>query len=69
MNKARAFFFVCAGILCLALAYYLGASSTERRGPVQVEIVKVSPFAITALTTPIPVEVAREPVWVSMKAR
>ena len=27
MHKARAFFFVCAGILCLALAYHFGARS------------------------------------------
>jgi hypothetical protein len=27
MPKARAFFFVCAGILCLVLAYHLGAQS------------------------------------------
>jgi hypothetical protein len=27
MHKARAFFFVCAGLLCLALAYHLGARS------------------------------------------
>ena len=27
MHKARAFFFVCAGILCLVLAYHLGARS------------------------------------------
>jgi len=27
MHKARAFFFVCAGLLCLATAYHLGARS------------------------------------------
>jgi len=27
MHKARAFFYVCAGLLCLALAYHLGARS------------------------------------------
>jgi hypothetical protein len=27
MHKARAFFFVCAGILCLMVAYHLGARS------------------------------------------
>ena len=27
MHKARAFFFVCTGLLCLALAYHLGARS------------------------------------------
>jgi tRNA 2-thiouridine synthesizing protein D len=27
MHKARTFFFVCAGLLCLALAYHLGARS------------------------------------------
>jgi hypothetical protein len=29
MHKARAFFFVCAGLLCLALAYHLGATSAK----------------------------------------
>ena len=33
MHKARSFFFVCAGILCLALAYHLGArSATAQAG-------------------------------------
>ena len=27
MHKARTFFFVCAGLLCLAIAYHLGARS------------------------------------------
>jgi hypothetical protein len=27
MHKARAFFFVCAGLLCLALVYHLGAQN------------------------------------------
>ena len=27
MHKARSFFYVCAGLLCLALAYHLGARS------------------------------------------
>ena len=33
MHKARAFFFVCAGILCLALAYHLGARSATAQAP------------------------------------
>jgi len=32
MHKARAFFFVCAGLLCLALAYHLGARSAGAQG-------------------------------------
>ena len=27
MHKARAFFFVCAGLLCLGVAYHVGARS------------------------------------------
>ena len=29
MHKARAFFFVCAGLLCLAVAYQAGARRAE----------------------------------------
>ncbi len=29
MHKARAFFFVCAGVFLLALAYHLGATSAQ----------------------------------------
>ena len=33
MHKARAFFFVCAGLLCLAVAYHLGANSARAQAP------------------------------------
>jgi hypothetical protein len=33
MHKARAFFFVCAGIFLLALAYHLGARSAGAQAP------------------------------------
>jgi len=33
MHKARAFFFVCAGLLCLALAYHFGARSATAQAP------------------------------------
>lgn len=33
MVKARAFFFVSAGLLCLALAYHLGATSATAQAP------------------------------------
>ena len=33
MQKARAFFFVCAGIFLLALAYHLGARSATAQAP------------------------------------
>jgi hypothetical protein len=36
MHKARAFFFVCAGIFLLALAYHLGARSAGAQAPTQV---------------------------------
>jgi len=32
MHKARAFFYVSAGLLCLALAYHLGATSAGAQG-------------------------------------
>ncbi len=33
MHRARAFFFVCAGLLCLAVAYHLGATSAGAQAP------------------------------------
>ena len=33
MHKARAFFFVCAGLFLLALAYHLGARSAGAQAP------------------------------------
>jgi hypothetical protein len=33
---AKRFFYVCAGILCLALAYHLGARRAGAQGPVSV---------------------------------
>jgi hypothetical protein len=33
MHKARAFFFICAGLLCLAIAYHLGATSVQAQEP------------------------------------
>jgi len=33
MGKARAFFFVCAGLLFLALAYHLGARNATAQAP------------------------------------
>jgi len=33
MHKARAFLLVCAGLLCLALAYHLGAQSARAQAP------------------------------------
>jgi hypothetical protein len=35
MHKARAFFFVCAGIFLLALAYHLGAQSATAQSQSQ----------------------------------
>jgi hypothetical protein len=33
MHKARAFFFVCLGILALVLAYHFGASTATAQAP------------------------------------
>ena len=33
MHKARAFFFVCAGIFLLALAYHFGATTATAQAP------------------------------------
>jgi hypothetical protein len=41
MYKARAFFFVCAGIFLLALAYHLGARSAGAQAPGGVECIEV----------------------------
>jgi len=41
MHKARAFFFVCAGLLCLALAYHLGAKSATADVGSSVECIAV----------------------------
>jgi len=41
MHKARAFFFVCAGIFLLALSYHLGARSAGAQAPGGVECVNV----------------------------
>lgn len=35
--RARAFFYVCAGILCLALAYHLGAKSAKAQSGITIE--------------------------------
>jgi hypothetical protein len=36
MHKARSFFFVCAGIFLLALAYHFGARSAHGQGGPQL---------------------------------
>ena len=33
MHKTRAFFFVCAGLLCLALSFHFGATSVTAQAP------------------------------------
>lgn len=35
---AKRFFFICAGILCLALAYHLGASNATAQGGAKGQI-------------------------------
>ena len=35
---AKRFFYVCAGLLCLALAYHLGARTASARSPVSVRV-------------------------------
>lgn len=63
---AKRFAYVCAGILCLALAYHLGASTAaaQRSGPVDVRIVGIDPLAYT-LVEPLSVTVSNEPILVS----
>ena len=43
MHKARAFFFVCAGIFLLALAYHLGARSAGAQSAGTVEGADITP--------------------------
>ena len=45
MRKARAFFFVCAGLLCLALAYHLGARSAGAQAGGGIECATVESVA------------------------
>jgi len=40
MHKARAFFFVCAGIFLLAVAYHLGARSAVAQVGSQVVVAR-----------------------------
>jgi hypothetical protein len=49
MHKARAFFFVCAGLLCLALAYHLGARSAGAQSGGGVECAAVDGSALYAV--------------------
>jgi hypothetical protein len=67
---AKRFFYICAGILCLALAYHFGAMNAQAQasGPVQVEIVNVRPSVWDGLSTlglPIGVRVVNEPLPVT----
>jgi hypothetical protein len=39
MRQAKAFFFVCLGILCIVVAYHLGAQSAGAQGAGTVECV------------------------------
>jgi hypothetical protein len=41
MNRARSFFFVCLGILCIVASYHLGARSAGAQAPSGVECVNV----------------------------
>ncbi len=41
MYRAKTFLFVCAGLLCLAIAYHLGARSAGAQAPSGVECVNV----------------------------
>jgi hypothetical protein len=47
MHKARAFF-VCAGLLCLALAYHLGARSAGAQAPGNPVAAAAGGFIVTA---------------------
>jgi hypothetical protein len=48
MHKARAFFFVCAGLLCLALAYHLGATNVRAQAPGNPVVAAFNAGVVTA---------------------
>jgi hypothetical protein len=49
MHKARAFFFVCAGIFLLALAYHLGAQNATAQTPPGADCVSVDAYTGSAV--------------------
>src|SRR5262245_15731882 len=50
MHKARAFFYVCAGVFLLALSYHLGARSAAAQAPSFMECVTVdAPYGAWAV--------------------
>jgi len=49
MHKVRAFFFACAGVLCLALAYHLGARSAGAQAPANPVVGIAGPMSGSAL--------------------
>ena len=55
MHKARSFFFVCAGLLCLAAAYHFGAQSATAQGSGTIAAMTVdwgaTPRVYIAVTT------------------
>ena len=43
MHRARTFFYVCAGLLCLALAYHFGAVNATAQAPGN-PLVSIAPY-------------------------
>jgi hypothetical protein len=54
MHKARSFFYVCAGLLCLALAYHLGARGATAEGAAAPEIAILTGTVPDGGTIPLP---------------
>ena len=43
MNRARSFFYACLGILCIVVAYHLGAQSAGAQAPGNPVVAVVAP--------------------------
>jgi len=48
MNRAQSFFFVCLGILALALAYHFGATTATAQAPVNPVVAVSGDYVYTA---------------------
>jgi len=48
MQRARAFFFVCAGVFLLALSYHLGATSAGAQAPGNAVVAAAGGFVVAA---------------------
>src|SRR5881296_3029084 len=48
MHRARAFFYVCAGVFLLALSYHLGARSAGAQAPGNLVVTAAGSLVLTA---------------------